>query len=49
MENYNEILRAICKKSALLVLGLSLGINIAALALPLYTLQIFDRVLTSNS
>jgi len=49
MENYSETLRALCKRSALLVLGLSLGINIAALALPLYTLQIFDRVLTSSS
>lgn len=49
MDNYNNILRSVCRKAAVLVLGLSLGINIAVLALPLYTLQIFDRVLTSNS
>jgi len=49
MDNDSDTLRSVCRKAAILVLGLSLGINIAALALPLYTLQIFDRVLTSNS
>jgi len=49
MDNYSDTLRSVCRKAVILVLGLSLGINIAALALPLYTLQIFDRVLTSSS
>jgi PrtD family type I secretion system ABC transporter len=37
------------RKSFLLLLGLSFFTNLAALALPLYTLQFFDRVLYSNS
>ncbi len=37
------------QRTAQLVLGLSIVTNIAMLALPLYSLQIFDRVLTSSS
>lgn len=37
------------QRTTQLVLGLSIVTNIAMLALPLYSLQIFDRVLTSSS
>ncbi len=42
-------LRASLLRTAQLVLALSLVTNLAMLALPLYSLQIFDRVLTSSS
>ena len=42
-------LRSSVLRTTQLVLGLSIVTNIAMLALPLYSLQIFDRVLTSSS
>ncbi len=42
-------LRSSVQRTTQLVLGLSLVTNLAMLALPLYSLQIFDRVLTSSS
>ncbi len=42
-------LRSSVQRTTQLVLGLSIVTNLAMLALPLYSLQIFDRVLTSSS
>jgi len=42
-------LRSSVQRTTQLVLGLSIVTNIAMIALPLYSLQIFDRVLTSSS
>lgn len=48
MSNWKQ-LRSSVQRTTQLVLGLSIVTNMAMLALPLYSLQIFDRVLTSSS
>ncbi len=47
MKNWDNVLSSI-KKLAWVLLGQSLVINLALLAVPVYTLQVFDRVLVSG-